>query len=234
MSTYYTYAYLRSVDSNTSRAGTPYYIGKGTGNRMYEKHRVHRPKTKSNIVILETNLTEIGAFALERRMIKWYGRKDLGTGILLNLTEGGEGASGYKHTEQARLRNSESNKGHTRNIGQIVTEDTRTKISQSLQGNIPWNKGIPASSETRANMSLAQKESKKGKPGTFTGKTHSAETRKLQSESAKNKPPITEETRQRLRCKKKPRPTLQCPHCAKFGDASGMKRWHFDNCKTLT
>jgi len=27
--------------------------------------------------------------------------------------------------------------------------------------------------------------------------------------------------------------TTTCPHCSKTGQMSGMKRWHFDNCKTL-
>ena len=26
---------------------------------------------------------------------------------------------------------------------------------------------------------------------------------------------------------------LTCPHCSKTGQAAGMNRWHFDNCKTL-
>jgi hypothetical protein len=115
---YYTYAYLRENR-------TPYYIGKGKGNRVYQKNRksINPPKDKSRIIFLKRNLTEKEAFKHEVYMISVFGRKDLGTGILYNLTNGGEGTSGANNSGK---RNGFYQKSHT--------EETKLKISKAKIG----------------------------------------------------------------------------------------------------
>ena len=86
---YYTYAYLRED-------GTPYYIGKGKGRRIFDKENRTScpvPKDKRRIIFLKQNLTEEQAFIHEIYMISVFGRKNNETGILRNLTDGGEGFS---------------------------------------------------------------------------------------------------------------------------------------------
>ena len=107
---YYVYAYLRED-------GSPYYIGKGKNNRAWKKHKneIKTPKDPTRIIICESGLTEIGAFALERRLIRRYGRKDNETGILRNLTDGGEGAPGVIRSEENRKKISKSVKKWNKN-----------------------------------------------------------------------------------------------------------------------
>ena len=86
---YYVYAHLHDD-------GEPYYIGKGKDDRAY------RLEDNSRVRILADCLPERTAFIYERILIKHYGRIDLGTGILYNKTDGGEGAAGLVWTEEQR------------------------------------------------------------------------------------------------------------------------------------
>ena len=130
---FYIYAYIRTN-------GTPYYIGKGHGRRAFSKHKsVPTPKRKNKIIIMESNLTEIGAFALERRYISWFGRKDNNTGILLNRTDGGEGLTGRKCPENIKEH---YRKLFTGRKGYTPTKEERDNHSNFMKGN-QYAKGNP-------------------------------------------------------------------------------------------
>lgn len=171
---FYVYAYLRED-------GTPYYIGKGQGDRAYSKsnkHRIGVPKDAQKIVFLEKNLSEIGALAIERRYILWYGRKDIHTGILRNMTDGGDGLSGAKLSQETRQKMSSSQ------MGRRHTPETKQKLSIIHKNRSP---------ETRQKMLIASHlrkhdEETKQKISSIS-RNRSPETRQKMSESAKNRLP---------------------------------------------
>lgn len=155
MNDFYTYAYLREDES-------PYYVGKGRGNRAFSTHkRIARPKDISRIMFLREGMSEKESFEHEIEMIKTWGRKDLGAGMLRNMSDGGEGSSGAKRSDKTKSKMSLALIGRKRaeetkakiglgHLGFRHTEETKAKIRMS-------NLGKKMSYESRAKMSLAGK-----------------------------------------------------------------------------
>ena len=194
---FYTYAYLREDR-------TPYYVGKGTGKRVYEKsnREIKPPKDKSRIIFLKQNLTEEEAFKHEIYMIAVFGRKDLRTGILRNKTDGGDGSSGAIRSEEFKKNVSEMHRGENNpNYGKFGEKNHNYGKKWWNDGNgnrkklfeCPGEGWVSGMGEEHK-IKLSEKLEGKNNPN--YGKSCSEETRRKISIKKKGKSP-SDETRRK-------------------------------------
>jgi NUMOD3 motif len=130
--------------------GECFYVGKGHGCRAYDMrrgrnrwHKFLQAKlshlgTAIEIKIVADGLTEREAFDMEIERIAFW-RND--GADLCNLTLGGDGPSGRKHSEEWKRANSERMKGRR------PSAETRAKMSAAAMGN---KKGLGKKKTTEA------------------------------------------------------------------------------------
>jgi len=175
---------------------TPYYIGIGNPRRPYKgRRRCGRPPSRDRIIILHENLEWEEACRIEKELIAFYGRKDLGTGILRNLTDGGEGLPNPSKETREKISEAVSGENHP-NFGKSTSKETREKISKSMSGENHPNFGKSLSKETREKLS----KSLSGENHPMFGKSPSKETReKLSGENNPNfGKSLSKETRDKI------------------------------------
>lgn len=113
-----------------------FYVGIGDNKRPYKKSDRNKiwknivSKTGYRIEILFSDLTLEEACEKEKEFISLYGRIDLNTGTLANLTNGGDyyGCVGYRHNDELKKRFSEERMGISK------SEEVKIKISKTLTG----------------------------------------------------------------------------------------------------
>ena len=210
-SSFYVYEHIRND------VGAIFYVGKGSKKRA--KSSIGRNRHWQNIVaksggflvrMVIENADEELAFLVETERIDQLER--LGT-KLCNMTSGGEGVSGYKHTDNARKKMQEIHKN------KLVSNDVRKKIGNA-------NKGRKLSKEHCEKMSKI-----------FKGKIVSDEIKqKISNSLIGNKRSLgrtySKKTKEKMSAAHigKQKTKVICPYCLKTGGLAAMHRWHFNNC----
>ncbi len=218
---FYVYEHVRKD------TGLPFYVGKGKGRRAFIANKHHRSQWWLRVVeksggfdvnFIYEGLSEKDAFEKEKEVIKKYRLNSI---KLVNLTDGGDGASGHIKSDEWRAFMSKVHKG------KIVTQEVREKISNSVK-----NSGYIPSEEARRKMSDAHKGKKRG-----LGYHHTEEWKAWAKEYRKgNKSRLGQKRSPEERAKAsaslsgRVQKKLTCPHCQKQG-GNVMRRYHFDNCK---
>ena len=148
---FYVYAYINDT-------GLFYYVGKGKDLRAWKPHRRANnsnilPKDNSKILILAHRLNENEAYLLESKLIKQYGRRDLETGTLLNLSDGGPGPAARVWTDEQRKHHRDCHIG--KNLGRILGPQSPELIAKRAKANIGRNV-TEASNEKRRKAMLGR------------------------------------------------------------------------------
>lgn len=186
-----------------------FYIGIGEnekraynkrGRSIYWKRVVS--KSEYEIEFVFEDLTWEQACEKEKEFIALYGRQDLRTGTLVNLTNGGEGVPNMVRSKEWKLERSRAMKGNKIWLGKTHSQESKKLMSKAKMGD--------------NNPSKRKDVIEKAKM-----------TRK------KNPFKHTEETLQKMKGPRGRQKQLRCPHCNKTGGATGVKQWHFENCKYL-
>jgi ribosomal protein L37AE/L43A len=220
-----------------------FYIGIGSRKRRaYSDYKRSKHwhsvvnKVGYKVELLHEDIDWEKACEIEQELIKLYGRKDLGLGTLVNMTDGGDGRFGAKASDETKKKMSQSQKGlNTWTKGHIPTNETRQKISNVLKEHWKHNPKAPMTEEAKQKIS----RSLTGRPGTWVGKRHSEESlEKMKASHGRGEnnkrygQKNSIDTINKMRESAKNRERVECPHCKKYGEKNAMMRWHFDNCKT--
>jgi len=176
---YYVYLLLDSSKPGKYNYGEftfdyePFYVGKGKGYRIKNTTtdlRSNLFKTKkvkklleNNIEIIKIklfeNITEEESFEKEKMLIQKIGRRNLKMGPLTNLTDGGEGMSGFVYTEETLTKRSLSQSGEGNGFfGHKHTQEVREKHSLLVRGSSHPMFGKKHSDEVRLKLKKHREE----------------------------------------------------------------------------
>ena len=190
MTNFYVYEHWRP-DTHTC-----FYVGKGHNRRAWDMRRARnrrhkfitdklkRDGLKVDVRLVQDDLSEDQAFDLERQRIAMWRCLRV---QLTNVTDGGDGSAGLKHTEESRAKMS------LKQRGRVVSDEAKAKISAYWKGRVmtPEHKaafiaGGIREKRARGPMTDAHKQkisaAKRGKPLSVAHALAAAEGRRLKRE----------------------------------------------------
>jgi hypothetical protein len=165
----YVYRHIR-LDKNE-----PFYIGIGAHlKRAYEKTKRNKfwynvvAKTEYNVEILFYDLTWEEAAKKEKEFIKLYGKRNNKTGPLVNITDGGDGILGFRHSEDTKRKISIKTKEMMKNRSEELTKEYLNKARNSYKLKEYYKsrigkEGHKHTEETKKNMSILKIGKKQSK-----------------------------------------------------------------------
>lgn len=155
MNKHYVYFHKKADD------GVIFYVGVGTGRRAYRESNRSQfwkrivDKHGYTIEFPHINISQEEAKVLEIHYISVYGRIDRGTGTLCNMTDGGDGRTGYKCTEETKEK---MRKAAT---GVKFTDERKRKIGEKSRDRKSWSVlPIEKSEQHKINISNSRKDKK--------------------------------------------------------------------------
>ncbi len=191
MTNYYVYEHWRP-DKDCC-----FYVGIGSEYRTkdvkrnrfhtYIRRKLERQGLTIDVRVVGKNLSVDVAKQMEVDLIRFYGRRDLGTGNLVNLTDGGDGTPNPR--EEHRLKISVAMKGNKNTAGRPLTADHRKKISVANRGHKNFLGG-KHTAETKRKLSEVCRR-------TWLGRKHTEEARRRQS-MVHTGCRLTEETKEKI------------------------------------
>ena len=173
------YTYLHRCEDDMNRI---FYVGKGSGNRdkshLYRNKHWHGIVSKHGLYVEKIALWKTHEEALEHEKFLIWCFRDMGIS-LCNMTNGGDGAFGFKHSDQTKeiIRISST--------GRNPTEETRKKISLSKIGN-------------KAKLGYKNSEEHKAKTASIWKGKKLSEEHKLKLSLAKKGKKWSEQTRLKM------------------------------------
>jgi hypothetical protein len=158
-----------------------FYVGKGKGKRAYNmKHgrnnhhkaimlKMSRIGSSVEVRIVADGLDEAAAFQLERERIKFW--RDAKVDIV-NLTDGGDGTSGFKYSEESRAKMSFARRNMPQEQRDRIAEQIRNMPQEQREKRAEKARNMPQEQRDKiaekvrlvhASMTLEQKADKSEK-----------------------------------------------------------------------